>query len=394
MAARIVHLCNVFLPADHPDAGRLSLHPGRWVLNLAMAQRAHAGLDARIVMHVPGASRDHAGEMDGVPVRFVAAPDRLRAATLFHFDAKRLARAALEEGPDLVHAHGTEDAYCLAAQRTGKPVAITVQGLYFLINRELRPRAISRERIVEWTERVALSRALDVVAKSDYVGAALVERFPHLRIHRIPNTFDPRLLDVPWGEREDAVAFVGTLCPRKGVDLIAEAMGLLGPGGPELWVFGDKPASAATSYETGLKERLVAATEGRVRFYGVMPTLEMARILVRAHTLVAPSREEMFGNQLIEALLLGLHGVVSDATAMAENVRRYGGGTVVPQEDAGAIARALVEARHEPTAARTAREKVVCDLGPERVAAAHAELYRALLGGAAWRHPGMGPRER
>ncbi len=39
-----------------------------------------------------------------------------------------------------------------------------------------------------------------MIAKSDYVGESLAAEFPNLRIHRIPNTYDARLLDVSAGE--------------------------------------------------------------------------------------------------------------------------------------------------------------------------------------------------
>ena len=72
-AMRVVHLCNVPLPPEHPDHESISFHPGRWVLNLAIAQRKHAGINARLVMQVPGARHDFLTEMEGVPVHFVAA---------------------------------------------------------------------------------------------------------------------------------------------------------------------------------------------------------------------------------------------------------------------------------------------------------------------------------
>ena len=170
-------------------------------------------------------------------MHFVAAPDKLRSATLFFPDVLRLRRAVLAQNPDLVHAHGTEDAYALSAQACGKPSVITAQGCFFIINRELPPRLVSRERAVQFTEWMALRRAKHVIAKSAYVRDELARKFPNLILHLVPNTIDPRVLEIPVDrEREPAsMAFVGTLVPRKGVHLIADALDLVKEDRPELF---------------------------------------------------------------------------------------------------------------------------------------------------------------
>ena len=121
---------------------------------------------------------------------------------------------------------------------------------------------------------------------------------------------------------------------------------------------------------------------GRVTFHGTVPALEVARQLARATALVAPSREEMFGNQLIEALVVGTHGIVTEGTAMAENVRLFGHGTIVPQEDALALAAAMLEALEQGEFPQSveAKQRVLAAMGPEVVARQHEKLYREVLG--------------
>ncbi|MFZ4589126.1 MAG: glycosyltransferase family 4 protein [Terrimicrobiaceae bacterium] len=385
---RVVHLCNLPLPEGHPDRGRIVTHPGRWVLNLALAQRAHAGIDARLVVQVPGASRDYECEVEGVPVRFVAAPDRLRSTTLFFFDVRRLRRAVLDWEPDVVHAHGTEDAYALAAQACGRPSVITAQGCFFIINREMPAEGFfSRERIVEWTERMALRRAGYVIAKSGYVRGELARAFPHLRLHEIPNTFDPRLLEIPVDRlrRVGHLAFVGTVVERKGVHVIREAFGILRRERREVFekcvlhIFGDRREAA--EYEVrelaGLRELLGE----RLLVHGTVGSMELAEELSTIPVLLAPSLEEMFGNQFIEAELLGVRGIVAEGTAMAENARRIGSGVVVEQRDAAGLARAIAEALENPREVaemEAVRGRILDFMGPAEVARRHGEVYEKL----------------
>jgi glycosyltransferase involved in cell wall biosynthesis len=386
---RVVHLCNLPLPPEHPDHGSVSFHPGRWVLNLAIAQRKHAGIDARLVMQVPGSRRDFRAEIEGVPVNFVAAPDRLRSATLFLPDVLRLRRAALAENPDVVHAHGTEDAYALAAQACGKPSVITAQGCFFIINRELPPRLVSRERVVQFTEWMALRRAKHVIAKSAYVRDELARAFPSLTIHEIPNTIDVRLLEIPLDRdrKKASLAFVGTLVPRKGVHLIADALETIKEADPgrfamiRLDIFGDRPGRE-DRYELDCKLRLREILADRVRFHGTIPALEVAEALSRTEVLLAPSLEEMFGNQFIEAVAVGADAIVTEGTAMAENARRLQAGRIVGRDDvfglAGAIREALASPLGQPE--RERRRLAVADLaGPEAVVRSHELLYRGIL---------------
>ena len=389
---RVVHLCNLPLPPDHPDFGRICFHPGRWVLNLALAQRLHADIDARLVMQVPGTYRDYRTEMEGVPVHFVSAPDKLRSATLFTPDVLRLRRAVLTEKPEVVHAHGTEDAYALSAQTCGKPYVITAQGCFFIINRELPPRFVSRERIVQFTEWMALRRANHVIAKSSYVRDELARAFPNLTLYEIPNTIDPRILEIPVDrDRETgSLAFVGTVVPRKGVHLIVDALSLVQSEEPELFsriklsVFGDRPGHES-EYETTCKKRLRDLLDERVAFHGTTPAIEVAETLSRTEVLLAPSLEEMFGNQFIEAVAVGADAIVSEGTALAENSRRLRAGRVVTRDDASALAVVIREAITRPItpADRVERREALSGfIGPEAVALAHRRLYEQVLASA------------
>lgn len=388
-AMRVVHLCNLPLPPEHPDHGHISFHPGRWVLNLAIAQRRHAGIDARLVMQLPGSRKDFRTEVEGVPVHFVAAPDKLRSAMLFISDVLRLRAAVLGQSPDLVHAHGTEDAYALSAQACGKPYVITAQGCFFVINRELPPRLISRDRVVQFTEWIALRRAKHVIAKSAYVRDELSRAFPHLTIHEIPNTIDPRLLEIPLDRGREAgrLVFVGTLVPRKGVHLIPDALAIIQRENPEVFagiklsVFGDRP-DHESEYATTCKKRLRDLLGERVTFHATIPALEVADALSRAEVLLAPSLEEMFGNQFIEAVAVGADAIVSEGTAMAENARLLQAGRVVARNDASALAKVIQEAISNPItqSERERRRKELTDLfGPKAIAHMHGELYGRLL---------------
>jgi glycosyltransferase involved in cell wall biosynthesis len=110
--------------------------------------------------------------------------------------------------------------------------------------------------------------------------------------------------------------------------------------------------------------------------------MELAEELSTIPVLLAPSLEEMFGNQFIEAELLGATGIVAEGTAMAENARKIGAGVVIGQRDAAGLARAIVEELEKRSSVQEmllVRKRIVDWMGPEVVARRHLDLYRELI---------------
>jgi glycosyltransferase involved in cell wall biosynthesis len=378
---KVVHICNLPLPSDHPDYRRLPQHPGRWVLNLALAQKAYTHVSPELVVQLPGLTQNHKTVIGTIPVHYLSAPDYLRSTTLFIRDRVRIARYVRTLNPDLVHAHGTEDAYGLAAQTTRLPYVITAQGIFFHINRVIRPKLIARQRVVQFMEAWCFRRARHVIAKSRYVRDALAARFPNLILHEIPNTFDQRLLAIRAIKRPNSLVYVGTISPHKGVHILREALVKVQREIPtiRLDVAGDS-TDGAYSYEVKQKRLFQDALGDRVVFHGTLDALQLGHLVASSMALVAPSLEDMFGNQLIEALLLGTHGIVAEGTALAENVRRFGEGTVVPQNNPQALARAIVgvlQGRGSCDATEV-RKRILEYMGPEVVAREHLSLYKLL----------------
>jgi len=379
----VVHLCHLPLPESHPDFGSLYSHPGRWVLNLALAQQRHTEVTPTLLIQVPGATRDHYCEVEGIPCHFVKIPNQFRATTLFEFDRRFLSKRALEFSPDLVHAHGTEEAYGLAAQTTGKPYIITAQGLFSQINHVMPPKLISRSRVIEVLENRCLRRTQDIIAKSTYVADWIRQKYPHLKINHIPNTFDPRLLEItPPSKSANSLAFVGTICPRKGLHLISDALAhdstltlMIG----SLEIFGN--SKSPSEYEQNTLEKLRHTLREKLILHGTVSTYQMIQKLAKCETLIAPSLEEMFGNQVIEALLVGTYPIVSSHTAMAENVTKIGIGSIFQNTDSADLADKIMArlSSKEPLVDITSsRSRLMSFMGQKKVADQHLELYHTL----------------
>ncbi|MFT3798213.1 MAG: glycosyltransferase family 4 protein [Microbacterium sp.] len=179
--------------------------------------------------------------------------------------------------------------------------------------------------------------------------------------------------------------FVGRLSPRKGPDLVIDALATVRRGGLDcrLQLLGSV-FTGYEWYEAALREQVASyGLEDHVDFLGfrtdVWPVIDDADIVL------VPSRvDEPFGNTAVEAVLAERPVIVSDTSGLREAVAGYASARLVEPGDSVAIAEALVrlvadweEVRTTTeTSAAAARERHSPERYRERVAAIVRDLAR------------------
>jgi glycosyltransferase involved in cell wall biosynthesis len=177
--------------------------------------------------------------------------------------------------------------------------------------------------------------------------------------------------DPPRADDGRTLLSLGTIRPYKGLGDAIEAAKRLDA---RLLVAGD-PLEPVGPYR---------AAGGRVDWrLGYLPEHELDRALGEATIAVFPYRAELDqSGALLRALGAGLPAVVYDVGGLAEPVRQFGAGRVVPQGDVGALTAAAEELlgdREALEAARSGARLARAALTWDAAAAAHLELYRELL---------------
>ncbi|MEU6643753.1 glycosyltransferase family 1 protein [Saccharomonospora sp. NPDC046836] len=205
------------------------------------------------------------------------------------------------------------------------PQTLTARGVRW--HRSMIARAAARaDALVVPTQAVAHELAGYVT------GPAAV----HVVGHGVTEFGAPAPVDLP----ERYVLAVGTLEPRKGIDVLIKAMaGLAEPlllAGQPGWG-GLDPLRLAR--EAGLRE-------GQVRLLGRLTDAELGTVLRGASVLAAPSRAEGFGLPVLEAMATGVPVVHSDVPALVEVAG--GAGVTVPRGDSEALGAALREVLWTP----------------------------------------------
>jgi glycosyltransferase involved in cell wall biosynthesis len=166
---------------------------------------------------------------------------------------------------------------------------------------------------------------------------------------------------------------LGVIRPYKGLGDAIEAAKRI--DGTRLLVAGD-PAEPVEGY----RRQAGATAEWRL---GYLSAGEIDRALWESTVALFPYRPETDqSGALLRALGAGVPVVVYDVGGLADPVRRYGAGRVVPARDVDALAAAARELLEDSAAlavARAGAERAREELTWDRAAEAHVDVYRTLM---------------
>jgi glycosyltransferase involved in cell wall biosynthesis len=239
--------------------------------------------------------------------------------------------------------------------------------------------------VAEATRRLEVSAfalARRFVVTSPYTADTLAADFgvPRDRIGVVVPGVDRAPPSRGSGEAAPVLLSLGMVSPRKGQDVLADALAMLKDRPWRLVCAGSLERHPEAADD--LRRRIAAAgLEDRVTLAGELGGDELEAAWASADLFVLPSRYEGFGMAVAEALVRGLPVVTTTGGALATTVPS-GAAVQVPPGDAGALADALAPLLADPTAraALAARARAAAAGFPswaDQAAAFAAELEHA-----------------
>lgn len=206
------------------------------------------------------------------------------------------------------------------------------------------------------SERAALALASRVVVTSRFTRSLLVAEFgvPAGRISVAEPGTDPAPRAAGSGSRQVSLLAVGAVTPRKGFDLLVQALATLADLDWHLTIAG--ACDRSPDHAAALRRAIAAAgLYERVTLAGTVSPSRLAHLYDHADILVSPSLFEGYGMALAEALAHGLPVVATTGGAAAETLPDAAG-IKVPPGDTSALATALRPLIGDPERRRAAAD--------------------------------------
>jgi glycosyltransferase involved in cell wall biosynthesis len=273
--------------------------------------------------------------------------------------------------------------------RRGRSLVVTVHDTVPFTHPEtLTPRGAAWHRAVI---KRAAEHASAIVVPTAAVAAELSQHAPGpARVHVVGHGVPGAVLRLPEPEAieriadrlhlpENYVLAVGTVEPRKGLDVLVDAM--TRPTAPDLPLVIAGPPGWGNVTLTGR-----GLPPGRLHILGKLTDAELSVVLHRATILAAPSMAEGFGLPVLEAMAVGVPVVHSDAPALVEVAG--GTGVLARRNDPVALANALHSVvafpEHTATLVKAAKERAsrfTWERAAESLWKLHLELYIAAHAG-------------
>jgi glycosyltransferase involved in cell wall biosynthesis len=297
--------------------------------------------------------------------------------------------------PDVVHSHFWMSGLAAlgaveALPESAIPVVHTFHALGS-VKRRFQGAADTSPTARRWLEPHVGGRAAAIVATStDEVLELGKMDVPTGKVHVIPCGVDPRAFGgrgphAPKDARH-RILRVGRLVPRKGVDIVIDALAVLRGRGvdAELVVLGSSGGDAETDPEIArlTKSAEAAGVADRVRFTGQVDQAELPRWYRSADVVACTPWYEPFGIVPLEAMGCGVPVVAAAVGGLRDTVVDGSTGILVPPFDADATAAAIGDLLDDPARrieyGRAGRERVRTMYTWERVASETAGVYERL----------------
>ena len=288
-----------------------------------------------------------APDIPGVHRIRIAPTMRLTGPVKYVASIPRLRRAVREINPEIVHSHYGGGYGLIGALSGARTLIVSLWGSDVLV-------APKRSRIRAAVLRWMLRRAAAVCVNSQHLARA-ASNYTSTPIHLTYFGVEPQFYASHLGERSDGaplrLAIVKTFTPNSGIDVLLTALTILRSRGVsvDLVAVGPDPGGRAQQFAHDL------GVSGMVRFVGPAAPAKVAEVLRGRDLYVQPtSFAEGFGIAVVEAQACGLPAVVTSVGGLVEAVAPISG-TVVPPQDAGALADAIATFAHDAELLRQSR---------------------------------------
>lgn len=278
----------------------------------------------------------------GVPCTQKGYPNWMPLNRLFWYFplVNKIKKLANLISPDIIHAHGTETAYALAACKAGFPYIISIQGII----REIQKAdpTIShylQSKIEEYTIR----NSWNFGCRTDWDQNIVLSMNPNARTYYLPEAINPIFFKQEKKNKEEKrILFVGTVSFAKGMDILVEAARIVRNNFPEVKF--DIVGLGNEKYLSKIKKRINdLGLSSVINFHGFKNAEEIKEFHNKSQIFILPSRMENSPNAICEAMASGLPCIASRVGGIPSIIKDGHSGLLFETENFRELAEKIVK---------------------------------------------------
>lgn len=368
---------------------RYSGHPCSWIMNLSAGLHNLNDVDLHIVTLCPWITSSQSVQTEegytvhviksGMPFVHKGYPRSLPLDALTHFKCERasIKKIVSSLNPSIVHAHGTESAYALAASDLRFPWLVSMQGV---MGRLIETNPCFRYRLVNLLEKQVLKKARYVGCRTHYDRGYVSQTNPAAEVLEMPEAMNACFFNDSWQDPcNKKVLYVGNLSPAKGLHHLIQSLKKIVPLNADLELL----AVGNGSDEQRSKMQIIASDSGvKVNFMGYRSSDEIVNLQKKCSVFVLSSENENSPNALVEAMVAGMPVIAFNVGGISSIIDHGINGLLVPFGDYSAMGKAIDGVlRNKQLRTRLSQNAMQATLGnhPRAVAKTTLNAYEKVI---------------
>lgn len=368
---------------------KTSTHSCSWIVNLAKALAEEKSVELHVITLSPWVTRSQTVERDrifihviksGIPFLHRGWPDffSLDAATDFLLETRKINAVLKRIQPEIVHAHGTEHEYALAAMHSGYPCLISIQGIVAEF-KKTDPSLFFN--LMEPKERRVIKACRHFTCRTHFDTGFVRRLNPAAKIFDIPEAMNPVFWEGQWVcPEERRVLHIGGGDSRKGLHELINAIGAVVKQGSNASI--DTVGRCSPVRQQKL-QKMANDAGVIIRFHGFLSPEKIAKLHRQCGLFVLCSSNENSPNTLAEAMVSGMPCLAYNVGGVSSMVDDGKTGLLVAPHDIAGLAAKVVELLVDKNKAqmlgRNAAEVARVRHEPHHVARETMEAYEFIL---------------
>lgn len=365
-------------------------HASSWIVNLAHALAKRNDAELHIITGCAGIKSTQTISKGGITFHVIryAFPFtvrgfppylRLDLVTRYMSLRRRVQDVIRKISPDIIHVHGTEEGYGLAALDSDAPTIVSMQGIINLCARVAPSTSYKLQADLE----------LRVMRRAKYFGSRTAWADNFIRnvngtatIYDFPEAINEKFFSTLRAHSNQNVLMVGSIIQRKGVQEALKAMRIVVRtfSAAKLVLVGE----GDPSYLAHLKERARSlGIEANVEWFGFTNVDKLAELHADSSLLIHPSHIDNSPNSVAEAMASGLPVIASNVGGIPSMIEHNVSGLLVESKNHHELAAAMIALLHDESErqrlARRAKEVALERHHPAKVATQALRVYHAIL---------------